>query len=231
MMSPQLIQKGCQKRTKMTTKHQKETTPFWIMMWRKTLRRTELSNFTGLSNNKSQCNDDSDLPFLIFLFPPQVSKKVADLILEKQPAYVKVSSYCRLVNIFSPATFIAAAEMSPPSLSSSLMASRCFILFLWHLFSTFIACRYWTTSCYEAVGVSLAVTASKITWNFSKSGKRKFNLIHRDKEKGGQYNLVFIQNVDHKIPSTIAWRYCDELKWTCVCVKWKLCRFSLLFYF
>lgn len=60
--------------------------------------------------------------------------------------------------------------------------------------------------------MSLAVTASKITWNFSKSGRRKFNLIRRDKEKGGQYNLVFIQNIDHKIPSTIAWRYCDGLK-------------------
>lgn len=190
------------------------------MMWRKTLKRIELSNFTGLSSNKSQCHDVSNLPFLIFLFLLQVSKKVADLILEKQPAYVKVSSYRRLVHTFSPAARIAAAEMSPPSLSSSLMASRCFILFLRHLFSTFIACHYWTTSCYEAVGVSLAVTASKITWNFSKSGKRKFSLIHRDKEKGGQYNLVFIQNIDHKIPSMIAWRYCDGLKWTCVCLKW-----------
>lgn len=166
-------------------RQQKETTPFWIMMWRKTLKKIELSNFTGLSNNKSQWHDVSNLPFLIFLFPLQVSKKVADLILEKQPAYVKVSSYRRLVNAFSPAAqHRSCRNVTPISLSSSLMASRCFILFLRHLFSTFIACHYWTTSCYEAVGVSLAVTASKITWNFSKSGKRKFNLIHRDKEKG-----------------------------------------------
>lgn len=190
------------------------------MMWRKTPKRIELSNFTGLSNNKSQCHDVSNLPFLIFLFPLQVSKKVADLILEKQPAYVKVRSYRCLVNSFCPAARTAAAEMSPPSLSYSLMASRGFILFLRHLFSTFMACHYWTTSCYEAVGVSLAVTASKITWSFSKSGMRKFNLIHRDKEKGGQYNLVFIQNIDRKIPSTFPWRYCVGLKWTCVCVKW-----------
>lgn len=139
-------------------------TPFWLMMWRKTLKRIELSNFTGLSNNRSQCHDVSNLPLLIFLFPPQVSKKVADLILEKQPAYVKVSSYRRLVNAFCSAARIAAAEMSPPSLSYSLMALWCFILFLRHLSSTFMACHYWTTSCYEAVGVSLAVTASKITW-------------------------------------------------------------------
>lgn len=49
--------------------------------------------------------------FIISFFCLQVSKKVADLILEKQPAYVKVSLQCRLKTTLNNVLCIPAADV------------------------------------------------------------------------------------------------------------------------